>query len=198
MPWEKSFDEQEVVDKAMQVFWKKGYEATSIADLIESTGINRGSLYNAFGGKKQLFMQSLIKYDTDTRRAILAELERLDNPTLAFKKFFTMLAQQELNDPDKKGCFLVNTAIELYGHDDETQSLLRQGAAEFESFFRRGIEVAQIRNEMPTSLDATATAKVLYSLVVAMRVLGRGLYDETALLAIAKQAELLTALPAET
>ena len=197
MPWEKSFDEQEVVDKAMQVFWKKGYEATSIADLIKSTGINRGSLYNAFGGKKQLFMQSLIKYDTDTRRATLAKLERIDNPTLAFKTLFDILAQQELNDPKKRGCFLVNTAIELHSHDELTQDLLRQGAAEFESFFRRGIEVAQMRNEMPVKLDPASTAKVLYSLVVAMRVLGRGLYDEVALQAISEQAQCLTAFPSE-
>ena len=85
MPWEKSFDEEAAIENAMRVFWEKGYEATSIANLIESTGINRGSLYNAFGGKRQLFTLSLLKYDTETRRAFIAQLEALDNPKLALR-----------------------------------------------------------------------------------------------------------------
>ncbi len=62
MPWEKSFDEGEVVGKAMKVFWEKGFEPSSMADLIAGTGIARGSLYNAFGGKRQLFIKALEKY----------------------------------------------------------------------------------------------------------------------------------------
>jgi TetR/AcrR family transcriptional repressor of nem operon len=75
MPWEKSFDEDEAVGKAMNVFWEKGFEPASMADLIAGTGITRGSLYNAFGGKEQLFVKALQKYDKDKRRARLAELE---------------------------------------------------------------------------------------------------------------------------
>jgi TetR/AcrR family transcriptional repressor of nem operon len=57
MPWEKSFNEETALEKAMQVFWEKGFEPASIADLLEGTGLNRGSLYNAFGGKQQLFVK---------------------------------------------------------------------------------------------------------------------------------------------
>ncbi len=63
MPWEKSFDEEVAIEKAMLVFWEKGFEPASIADLLEGTGLNRGSLYNAFGGKQQLFVKALLKYD---------------------------------------------------------------------------------------------------------------------------------------
>jgi len=192
MPWEKSFNEQDVIEKAMLVFWERGYEATSIANLIEGTGINRGSLYNAFGGKRQLFVQSLLKYDVETRRAFLAELESLDNPRQAFKALFDALVQQAQDDTKKKGCFLVNTSLEFSVHNEEIQRIVTQGFTEFEAFFRRGIEVSQARGEMPLSLDQSATAKALLSLVVAIRVLGRGTYGESALRAIASQASRLT------
>ena len=192
MPWEKSFDEEAAIENAMRVFWEKGYEATSIANLIESTGINRGSLYNAFGGKRQLFTLSLLKYDTETRRAFIAQLEALDNPKLAFKTLFDTLVQQSKKDIQPKGCFLVNTSVEIAFHDKETRDIVTQGFIEFEAFFRRGIEVAQSRKDMPSTLDASATAKMLFSLVVAIRVLGRGVYDELSLQVIAVQAENLT------
>ncbi len=192
MPWEKSFNEQKAIENAMLVFWEKGYEATSISNLTESTGINRGSLYNAFGGKRQLFIQSLLKYDLDIRKTTLAELENLDNPTLAFKSLFDLLVQQALDDTQKKGCFLVNTALEFKSHDSHIQSIVTQGFMEFEGFFCRGIEVSQTRGEIPSTLDSQGVAKALLSLVIAIRVLGRGVYDESALRTIADQARLLT------
>jgi len=192
MPWKKSFDEQVAIEKAMRVFWDKGYEATSIFDLVESTGINRGSLYNSFGSKRQFFTQSLLKYDVETRRAFLAELEALDNPILAFKTLFDTLVQQAQNDVDPKGCFLINTSIEIASHDKVAKDIITQGFIEFEAFFCRGIEVSQARGEMPSTLDPSSTAKTLFSLVVAIRVLGRGIYDESSLQVIADQAKFLT------
>jgi len=192
MPWEKSFNEQKAIENAMLVFWEKGYEVTSISNLTENIGINRGSLYNAFGGKRQLFIQSLQKYDLEIRKATLAELESLDNPTLAFKALFDLLVQQAHDDTQKKGCFLVNTALEFKYHDSNIQSIVTQGFMEFEAFFRRGIELSQTRGEMPSKLDSHGTAKALLSLVIAIRVLGRGVYDESALRTIADQARLLT------
>ena len=67
MPWEKSFDEELALEKAMEVFWSRGFDSASIAELIAQTGINRGSLYNAFGGKQPLFVRTLLKYDRERR-----------------------------------------------------------------------------------------------------------------------------------
>ena len=191
MPWEKSFNEQDAIENAMKIFWQKGYEATSIANLIAGTGINRGSLYNAFGGKRQLFTRSLLKYDLQTRRAFLAELEALDNPVLAFKTLFNTLVQQAQHDAQPKGCFLVNTSIDIAEHDQATKDIVTAAFTEFEAFFRRGIEVAKARSEMPSTIDPAATAKVLFSLVVAIRVLGRGVFDQLSLQVIADQAQQL-------
>ncbi len=191
MPWEKSFDEDEAIGKAMKVFWQKGYEPASMADLIAGIGITRGSLYNAFGGKEQLFVKALQKYDRDNRRAMLAELEAMDDPKRAITAFFDGLVAETVGDTQKKGCFLVNTASELSSQGDEVGRIVRNGLREVEAFFRRSVEVAQARQQLPSTLDPEATAKGLMALVVAIRVLGRGVFDEAALRVIAEQAQRL-------
>ena len=140
MPWEKSFDEEEVIDKAMEIFWEKGYEPASMADLIEGTGINRGSLYNAFGGKEQMFIRSLLKYDHANRREVLAQLEALDDPKEAFHRLFEGLVKEASSDTHKKGCFMINTALNLSAHPKEIQKIVTKGLGETEAFFRRGLK----------------------------------------------------------
>lgn len=188
MPWEKTFDEDEAIAKAMKVFWEKGFEPASIADLIAGTGITRGSLYNAFGGKEQLFIKALLKYDKENRRAFLAELEAMDDPRRAIAVLFGGIVAETLADTEKKGCFIVNTASELATHGEEVNRIVHNGIREFEAFFRRSIEVAQARKDIPESLDPEATAKGLLAMVVAIRVLGRGVFDKSALTTIADQA----------
>ncbi|TAL88947.1 MAG: TetR/AcrR family transcriptional regulator [Rhodanobacter sp.] len=191
MPWEKSFNEDEAVGKAMRVFWEKGYEPASMADLIAGIGISRGSLYNAFGGKEQLFVKALQKYDTDNRRAILAEMEAMDDPKRAIAALFDGIVAETVGDTRKKGCFLVNTAAELVTHGEEVNRIVRTGLRELEAFFQRSIEVAQARKQMPGSLDPATTAKGLVAMIVAIRLLGRGMFDEASLKAIAGQAQRL-------
>ena len=193
MPWEKSFDEDVVVGKAMNVFWEKGYEATSINDLIEGTGIGRGSLYNAFGGKQALFVRALAKYHAENHRATLSELEARDDPLAAIRGLFSAVLQETVEDKSKKGCFLINTTLELWAHDDKTRSVIKKGHDETIAFFRRCIEVAQARGDIPASVDPLPTAKMLLSLMIAIRVLGRGAFDEGDLREIAAQAERLLA-----
>ena len=189
MPWEKSFDEEATLDRAMQVFWEKGFESTSITDLIEGTGINRGSLYNAYGGKQPLFVRALLKYDRDKRGALLARLEALDNPKQAICEFFDGLVTEAQADKEKKGCFLINTASELYAHDQEVHDIISSGLREVEAFFRRSIEVGQARGDIPKDLDAENTAKTLLGSLVAIRVLGRGVFTEPALQILANEAK---------
>ncbi|MGJ8689243.1 MAG: TetR/AcrR family transcriptional regulator [Gammaproteobacteria bacterium] len=189
MPWEKSFDEELALNKAMQVFWKKGFKSTSIADLIKGTGVNRGSLYNAFGGKQALFETVLVKYDRDRRRTRLAELEALNNPKQAIFNFFDTLVTDTLADTEKKGCFLINSASEISNHDEHVAGIIRNGIREIEAFFRRCIEVGQVRGMIRTELNPEATANALLANLVAIRVLGRGTLNEGALRSIANTAK---------
>ncbi|NJN48104.1 MAG: TetR/AcrR family transcriptional regulator [Candidatus Competibacteraceae bacterium] len=188
MPWEKSFNEETALEKAMQVFWEKGFEPASIADLLEGTGLNRGSLYNAFGGKRQLFVKALLKYDRD-RQAMLAKLEALDNPKKAIAAFFDTIVARTVADQDHKGCFLFNTALEITTHDETVNDIVSKGVREIEAFFRRSIEVGQARGDIPKELNPEATAKALLALIVAIRVLGRGVFAEVALQKIADEGK---------
>ncbi len=193
MPWEKSFDEETAIENAMKVFWEKGFEPASIADLLEGTGLNRGSLYNAFGGKQQLFVKALQKYDQD-RLAMLAKLEALDDPKKAIATFFDTTVAKTVTDQDHKGCFLFNTALQINTHDEEVNAIVTNGVRQIEAFFRRSIEVGQARGDIPRGLDPEATAKALLALVVAIRVLGRGVFAEAALRTIGNQGKLLISL----
>ena len=191
MPWEKTFNEDEALGKAMRVFWEKGFEPASMSELIASTGITRGSLYNAFGGKEQLFIKALEKYDKENRRAMLAELEAMDDPKRAIAAMFDRLVAQTATDAEKKGCFLINTASELTTHGDDVNRIVRNGLRELEAFLRRSVEVGQARGQFPQTLDPAATAKSLLAMIVAIRVLGRGMFDKSALKTIAAQAQRL-------
>ena len=192
MPWEKSFDEEAALEKAMLVFWEKGFEPASIADLIEGTGINRGSLYNAFGGKQKLFVKALQKYDR-YRQDTLARLEALDDPKKAITALFDDVVTKAVTDQDRKGCFLFNTALEIGSHDKEVKEIVSNGVRENEAFFRRSIEVGQARGVFRKDLDPGATAKTLLALIVGIRVLGRGVFTEAALRTIANEAKRLIA-----
>lgn len=191
MAREKSFDEEVALEKAMHVFWSKGFDSASIADLIEETGINRGSLYNAFGGKQPLFVKALLKYDRDNRHATLARLEAMDNPIGAIHEFFDAMVANTETDTQKKGCFLFNTVLDSNTHDAEVNSIVDKGLRELEGFFRRCIEVGQARGAIPNEINPESKAKAMLALSLAIRVLGRGPYNGSALQTIADEAKQL-------
>ena len=187
MPWGKDFDEEVVVDRAMKVFWAKGYEATSISDLVDAMQINKGSLYNAFGSKKALFTRALLKYDREFRQGALEELEALDSPLLAIRTLFDSLIEESRADKQRKGCLLVNTALDLPNQSADIQGMVSSALRDFESFFRRSIKLGQKRGEVAAGLDADETAKWLLAQVVGLRVLARGTFDVAGLRAIRSQ-----------
>ncbi len=193
MPWEKSFDVDVALEKAMQVFWRKGFDSVSMANLIEETGINRGSLYNAFGGKQALFVKTLLKYDRENRKATLARFEALDEPCKAICDFFDSIVVNTVADTERKGCFLFNTVLECGSHDAEVNAIVANGLREIEGFFRRSIEVGQARGDIRQDIEPESKAKTMLALALAIRVLGRGAYTEAALHTIATEAKQLIA-----
>ncbi len=188
MPWVKDFDVDLAVDKAMKVFWAKGYEATSISDLTDAMEIKKGSLYNAFGSKNALFNRVLLKYDRENRRAAIKQLEAMEDPLVAIRTLFDALIAESEADRERKGCLLVNTALDLPNHSEEVQALVTSALSEFEAFFVRLVERAQARKQVPADLDAREAAKSLLSQVVGLRVLARGVFDSESLRAIGNQA----------
>ena len=193
MPWEKTFDLDEATDKAAAVFWSKGYEATSIADLVAAMGVHKGSLYNAFGDKRSLFLRALERYNAAGRRVWMAELEATKSPTAAILAFFDRIVEQSAGDCDAKGCFIVNTALEMPHQTPEVKVMITDSLSEIEGFFHRMIERGQSSGSIPDDRDPIAVSKALLAMMMGMRVLSRTGVDEAALSAIRDQAMTLIA-----
>ncbi|MEE4188759.1 MAG: TetR/AcrR family transcriptional regulator [Roseobacter sp.] len=174
MPWEKTFDIDEATDKAIEVFWKKGYEATSMADLINAMQINKGSLYNAFGSKKALFDRALARYDQKNRAAKIAQLRKMPDAAGAIAALFDGLIDEARNDPRNLGCFVINTAQDLPNQPPEVAEVVRGSFADIEAFFAETIEKGQLAGQIPQSVAPQKTAQALLSMLVGLRLLARG------------------------
>jgi len=188
VPWVKDFDVDDAVDRAMKVFWAKGYEATSISDLVKAMEINKGSLYNAFGSKKDLFTRAFLKYDVENRQATIRQLEAMDDPVRAIEVLFDGLIAESLDDAERKGCLLVNTALDLPNQPQDIRDMVTSALDGFEAFFERRIRDGQKIGRIPASIDAKEAARALLTLVVGLRVLARGTFGAAGLEAIRAQA----------
>ena len=195
MPWEKAFDMDMALDQATSVFAKKGFEATSLSDLTQAMQINKGSLYNAFGSKKELFDRALARYDQQNRAARLAELRQWDDPKAAIEALFQGLIDSAEADPSRLGCFVINTAQDMPNQSDAVNALIRQSLEQIETFFCDMIAAGQASGRIEPSIDPQQTAKGLLSLFVGMRVLSRGGVDLRSFDAIKSSAMQLLPAP---
>jgi TetR/AcrR family transcriptional repressor of nem operon len=145
---QRAYDSNTVVDQAMRAFWARGYEATSISDLVEATGINRASLYAGFDDKRGLFMASLRRYDERQRRGFLDRLAQDMAPRAAILAAFDA-ARTAPDAGQPGGCLLVNTALEVSPHDAEIRDFVQEALAGVELFFRDRIRAAQATGTTP-------------------------------------------------
>ena len=124
----KAFNPDEALEKAMQVFWHKGYEATSMEDLLSAMDINRGSLYATFGDKRELFLKAMDLYCTGggvgSRLSILSQT----GPALPLiRQFIGAMLEFGLSDPLRRGCMMTNTLVELAPHEKDIALKGRDG-----------------------------------------------------------------------
>ena len=190
MPRKKEFDVDMVLDKAMPAFWSRGYEATSLNDLLDCMQIQRASLYNAFGDKRTLFLETLRRYEVARQDEFLA-IAKAHSPRQAILHLFQEIITAVLNDGAREGCFLVNTALELSPHDKDVAKLVGQAFDKRERFFRKMIDKGRDNGEIARSVAAAPTARALLSLCIGLRVLSRSRPEKYLLQSIAKQAEAL-------
>ncbi len=191
MPWQKSFDVDATLDRAMHAFWARGYEATSLQDLLDCMGINRGSLYGTYGDKRALFLKALERYDRQHRRAWVAGIAADATPVDAIARIFEDAVAAAVEKGSRDGCLLVNTALELSPHDKEIQNFVSNALSEMEDFFEHMIERGKAGGTVPGHIDASATAGALLSLFIGLRVLARSRPEPQLLNAIAAQAQAL-------
>ena len=189
MPWEKQFDSDAVLGKAMQAFWAKGYEATSMQDLVACMGINRGSLYATFGDKRSLFLQALRRYDRLHRIVWVEGLCAGKKPKAAILAVFDGAIDTALRDGSRDGCLLVNTAQELSPHDPEVAAIVEAALAGMEAFFRDKVRAGKEAGEIPAGVDPAQAGRALLGLLVGLRVLSRSRPEPALLRALRQQAE---------
>lgn len=168
----REFDESTVLDAAMRCFWRRGYELTSIRDLTSEMGITSASLYNAFGDKRSLYRRALGYYLEQSVRDRVWRLAPLP-PYSAIRAFFDEIVERSVTDKQRRGCMLVNAALEVAPIDAEFQKTVVDEMLFIEEFFRRCVASGQRDGTITSKRPADELAKVLLSVLLGVRVLAR-------------------------
>jgi TetR/AcrR family transcriptional repressor of nem operon len=184
----KTFDRQEMLDKAMELFWLRGYEATSIHDLLTYLGINRQSLYDTFGDKHTLFLAALNRYEERGKASIIATLEQPGSKKEAIEHVFRDLIQSYAQSRPRRGCFIVNSTVELAPHDPEVAACVAESFACTHKAFCRALSVAQEQGELRTEHDLESLARFLTTTMQGLHVAAKAGTDLAALHNTAKIA----------
>lgn len=184
----RQFDAKAALSAAQETFWAKGYHATSTRELTQAMGLTQPSLYNAFGDKRQLFMQALDDYLTHALRERIARIESGYPPAQALVQFFAESVERGATELPHRGCMLINTALEASQEDPELKAAVAMELTLLRDFFERLIRAAQAEGTIAGHLDAKDGATMLLSLQVGMRVLSRVMPDRALLEATVRPA----------
>jgi TetR/AcrR family transcriptional repressor of nem operon len=156
----------------MRCFWRRGYELTSIRDLTGAMRITSASLYNAFGNKRSLYRRALGYYLEQSVRDRVWRLAPLP-PYSAIRAFFDEIVERSVTDKQRRGCMLVNAALEIAPIDAEFQKTVVDEMLFIEEFFRRCVASGQRDGTITSKRPADELAKVLLSVLLGVRVLAR-------------------------
>lgn len=168
----REFDEDEVLDRALGVFWEHGYEATSVADLMQATGLAKGSLYKAFGDKRQLFLRALERY-LEGGRDDLGDIARGDSAKASLRFWLTNIVSMATCTGVRRGCLAVNCTVELAPHDDELRDVLRRQERAVERVYARLIARGIEQGEFRSDLDPDASARWVTTIINGLQVRGK-------------------------
>ncbi len=182
----REFDFNDTLERAMQTFWAKGYEATSLDDLCAATGLGRSSLYAAFGDKQGLYLSALERYETAAIGRITASLSSSKSPLDGIVAFINRIIDDIVAGPGRRGCFIGNCAAELARQDRMVASHVRHSMDRVQSTFRMAIVQARDAGQLPTNADVDALAAFLMSGIQGLRLVGKANPDRAVLKDIAK------------
>ncbi len=173
MPRTKQFDENQVLEKAVDLFWKQGYHATSMQDLVDHLGINRASLYATFGDKKRLFVRAINHYRAINAVGMSDFLQSESDVRTGMRKLLEKAILEAHEDIDRKGCFVVNTTTELVPGDAEIEQLVEENKTDFEERIYSYLKRGQTEGQLPSSKDVKAIANLIFTLYNGIRVVGK-------------------------
>ena len=173
----REFDIEEVLDAALDAFWDRGFEATSMADLMNATGLQKGSLYKAFGSKHELFTTALSRYFDDAYAGMQEALEGHDLAVEGVQRWLRLVLAC-CTEERRRGCFAVNVVVELSPHDEEIADRSRRHFVRAEKLLARTIARGQERGEFRADRSARELAEYLFVFVKGMLTSSKGAHSK--------------------
>lgn len=169
----KEFNEDQALDKAIEIFWHKGYNGTSAQDLVTHLSLSRSSLYDTFGDKQKLFVKSLQRYQQQNEESLKLLFENAENIKTALTEIFKQAVVESLQDRITKGCFMVNSAVELAMHDPEIGKIVHDNQKSVEEVFYQAIKKGQESGQISDKQEARSLARFIFNNYSGIRVLAR-------------------------
>lgn len=174
----KDFDENEVLSKAIDIFWHKGYNGTSMQHLVDGLGISRSSLYDTYGDKHTLYIKALESYQSKNSGKVCAIVNSAAPAKETIKKLLEFITGELLKDQKHKGCFMLNAEVEVAPHDGEVNQLVCANDQQVEDAFYQVIKKGQDRGELSNKHDARALARFTFNTVKGIRVTAKSTTDK--------------------
>lgn len=175
----KEFEVNEVLDKAMKIFWEQGYEKTSMSDLVEHMGIHRRSIYDTFDDKHTLFLQAMDRYTGKISATLLAEIKASKTAVEALYNIYGLMISEAEDTPS--GCLIVNSAVKLGTRDSDVDTRSLESFNDTERMFEQIIEWGQRDGEFSSDHDAKEMAEYLHNISVGIRAMARTSTDKVKL-----------------
>ena len=168
----RQFDEETVVDAAVETFWRQGFAETTMADLAKSAGVQRGSLYHAYGDKEALLLRALDHYGERYGEAARAALEDAD-PRRAIERFLDSHLARMADPANPAGCLMCQTALECGGRDPAPSELVREHFLRTEAALQASLERGREQGLLPEGTNSRALARFFLGVSRGMAVLHR-------------------------
>jgi len=181
------FERDDVLNKAMVVFWDHGYNATSMADLVAATALKSGSLYAAFQSKQDLFLEVLDSYGARSVASLEQALTEASSPLEGIRQYFQNLANDISGHGNKPSCLLVNTVLEVARDNAAVQARVNQHLDKIETVFRQALESAQRQGDLKPDADPGALASFLMCNIWGLRVLAGTTPNPDKIMAVVEQ-----------
>lgn len=173
MPRPREFDEDEVIARAQELFWSRGYEATSVTDLMEATGLAKGSLYKGFGDKRSFFLRTLDAYIDDGFATVRSLLSAAPSPEQGLRRWLMMIVDMATCKGERRGCYAVNCATELASHDPEIRERIEANYRRLQPLLEATVEHGIAEGCFRADLQPAAAARLLLTLVSGLQVQGK-------------------------
>lgn len=166
------YDTDAVIEKAMQAFWEKGYHATSMANLVEITGLKPGSIYAAFHSKEKFFIAAVDHYGKKGSEAVLRMLTEAPTHLQGIRNFIQSIAEDVADPGSRRSCFLVNTVLELASQNEAAGQRARLYLDAIENHIRFALEMSVRKGEISPEKNPVSLAAFIMCNIWGLRVLG--------------------------